>query len=86
MLQARALSRNRTKYVQYRIREYGVELFRWLEEGAYFYVCCDASRMAKDVDSVLREVISSHGKMSNSGVEDYVKTLLATKRYVRDVY
>ena len=37
-------------YVQHKMLEKGAELWRWLNDGAVFYVCGDASRMAKDVD------------------------------------
>ncbi|MGV1793704.1 molybdopterin-dependent oxidoreductase [Rhizobium sp. A37_96] len=73
-------------YVQHRMGEYGAELFRWLERGAYFYVCGDASRMARDVDAALKEIIAYHGNMSSDMAENYVKELSASKRYVRDVY
>ncbi|MFC5756782.1 molybdopterin-dependent oxidoreductase [Rhizobium sp. GCM10022189] len=73
-------------YVQHRMGEYGAELFRWLEEGAYFYVCGDASRMARDVDAALKEIVACHGNMTGDMAEKYVKALSAAKRYVRDVY
>jgi glutamate synthase (NADPH/NADH) large chain len=73
-------------YVQDRMREEGAELFQWLEEGGYFFVCGDAYRMAKDVDKTLHEVIAEHGNMSPEEAEAYVNTLKAEKRYVRDVY
>jgi len=73
-------------YVQHRMGEYGAELFRWLEEGAHFYVCGDAGRMAKDVDAALREIVACHGRMSGDAADSYVKALAASKRYVRDVY
>jgi sulfite reductase (NADPH) flavoprotein alpha-component len=50
-------------YVQDRMREQGAELFKWLEEGAHFYVCGDANRMAKDVHAALLDVIQTHGGM-----------------------
>jgi len=83
-----AFSRDQDKkiYVQDRLREAGAELFRWLEEGAHFYVCGDASRMAKDVDAALREIVA---KESGKGAEfagNYVEELRAAKRYARDVY
>ena len=33
-----------------RMRENGADLWKWLEGGAHFYVCGDATRMARDVD------------------------------------
>mgnify|MGYP000892143072 CR=1 FL=1 len=73
-------------YVQDRMREQGAELWSWLEKGAYFYVCGDASRMAKDVDQALHDVITEHGKMSVDEAVAYVKKLKKDKRYSRDVY
>ncbi len=73
-------------YVQDRMREQGSELWSWLEKGAYFYVCGDASRMAKDVDKALHDVIAEHGKMSADEAVAYVKKMKKDKRYSRDVY
>ncbi|MER6350551.1 bifunctional nitrate reductase/sulfite reductase flavoprotein subunit alpha [Streptomyces sp. NPDC001634] len=73
-------------YVQDRMREHGPELWHWLQDGARFYVCGDASRMAKDVDRALRDIATLHGGLSEPEAEAYVKQLAADKRYVRDVY
>ncbi|GAB1818256.1 molybdopterin-dependent oxidoreductase [Herbidospora sp. RD11066] len=73
-------------YVQDRMREQGHRLWAWLEEGAHLYVCGDASRMAKDVDRALRDVVATHGGLDEDAAAAYVKRLTATKRYVRDVY
>jgi len=73
-------------YVQDRMLENGAELFTWLEQGGYFFVCGDAYRMAKDVDKALHEVIAEHGKLSEQQAVDYVNQLKKDKRYVRDVY
>ncbi|MCT9009451.1 bifunctional nitrate reductase/sulfite reductase flavoprotein subunit alpha [Streptomyces rhizosphaerihabitans] len=73
-------------YVQDRMREHGPQLWSWLQEGAHFYVCGDASRMAKDVDRALRDIAIAHGGHSVEGAAAYVKQLAAEKRYVRDVY
>jgi sulfite reductase (NADPH) flavoprotein alpha-component len=73
-------------YVQDRMIENGAELFTWLEQGGYFFVCGDAYRMAKDVDKALHEVISTHGRLSEQQAIDYVNQLKKDKRYVRDVY
>jgi NADPH-dependent sulfite reductase flavoprotein alpha-component len=83
-----AFSRDqRTKiYVQDRIREQGAKLWSWLKDGAHLYVCGDATRMAKDVDRALREIITQHGHLSPADADAYVKQLGTDKRYVRDVY
>jgi len=57
-----------------------------LEEGAHFYVCGDASRMAKDVDAALRLVVEQQRGSSPEDAADYVNRLKKDKRYVRDVY
>jgi sulfite reductase (NADPH) flavoprotein alpha-component len=83
-----AWSRDRAEkvYVQQRMLEHATELWRWLEDGAGFYVCGDASRMAKDVDTALHQVIETAGGKSAGESADYVKRLKAEKRYCRDVY
>ena len=73
-------------YVQDRMLEQGAELFLWLEQGGYFFVCGDAYRMAKDVDQALHAVIAEHGNFSEQQAIDYVNQLKKDKRYVRDVY
>ena len=73
-------------YVQDRMEQHGRELYAWLEEGASFYVCGDASRMAKDVEATLRAVVERHGGLSSEAAVAYVRRLGADKRYVRDVY
>ncbi len=73
-------------YVQHRMAESGEELYRWLEEGAHFYVCGDASRMAKDVDATLHQIIQTHGGKSPEQAAAYVANLKQAKRYARDVY
>ncbi len=73
-------------YVQDRMIEHGVELYAWLERGGYFYVCGDASRMAKDVDAALHTVVEVHGGMTSEQAGDYIKKLKSEKRYLRDVY
>ncbi|MFJ7337534.1 molybdopterin-dependent oxidoreductase [Streptomyces sp. NPDC101116] len=73
-------------YVQDRMREHGPELWHWLRDGARFYVCGDASRMAKDVDRALRDIAVAHGGLGEDEAAAYVKQLAADKRYVRDVY
>jgi sulfite reductase (NADPH) flavoprotein alpha-component len=64
--------------------ENAAELFAWLEAGAHFYVCGDASRMAKDVDAALHKVIETAGKKTPAEPAAYVNALMASRRYARD--
>jgi sulfite reductase (NADPH) flavoprotein alpha-component len=73
-------------YVQHRMLEHAAELFQWLENGAFFYVCGDARRMAKDVDAALHEAIGRGLQKSPDQAADYVAALKNAKRYQRDVY
>jgi sulfite reductase (NADPH) flavoprotein alpha-component len=73
-------------YVQDRMRENAAELWTWIKGGAYFYVCGDAKRMAKDVDLALHDVIEKEGKMDVAAAAEYVKQMKKDKRYQRDVY
>jgi sulfite reductase (NADPH) flavoprotein alpha-component len=73
-------------YVQDRMLEHAKELFEWLEEGACFYVCGDASRMAKDVHAALQKVAQVGGGKSESEAVEYVNQLQSKGRYKRDVY
>jgi sulfite reductase (NADPH) flavoprotein alpha-component len=73
-------------YVQNRMLEGGAELWSWLEAGAHFYVCGDASRMAKDVDAALHMIVEKHGGKPADDAKTYVAKLKSDKRYQRDVY
>jgi NADPH-dependent sulfite reductase flavoprotein alpha-component len=73
-------------YVQDRMREHGPLLWSWLQDGAHFYVCGDAARMARDVEAALREIAAVHGGLDETESAAYVKQLAADKRYLRDVY
>lgn len=73
-------------YVQHRMLEHSREIFGWLEEGASFYVCGDASRMAADVHDTLIRIVSREGDKSPEEATDYVNQLKKSNRYQRDVY
>ena len=65
----------------------GAELWRWVNErGAHLYVCGDASRMAKDVQSALLTIFREHGGLDEADAEEYLGQLRREKRYQRDVY
>lgn len=83
-----AFSRDQAEkvYVQHRMLENADELWRWLEDGGYFYVCGDASRMAKDVDDALHRIVEQAGGKSKEAAAEYVEELKKSKRYRKDVY
>jgi sulfite reductase (NADPH) flavoprotein alpha-component len=83
-----AFSRDQEKkvYVQHRMMEQGKEIFEWLEQGAHFYVCGDAKRMASDVDNALKQIVAEQGGMSAEEASAYVAKLVKENRYQRDVY
>lgn len=83
-----AWSRDQAKkvYVQDRMREAGADLWRWLQEGAHFYVCGDAARMARDVDTALRDIARAEGGLDADQARDWVVALARQGRYQRDVY
>lgn len=73
-------------YVQDKMLDSGAELWQWIEEGATFYVCGDAKRMAKDVDVALHKIAQDHGGLSEEEAVEFYKQLKKEKRYQRDVY
>ncbi len=73
-------------YVQNRMLENSRDLYQWLEDGAYFYVCGDADRMAPDVEDALLQIIAKESGKDLDTAMEYLKTLKLEKRYLRDVY
>jgi sulfite reductase (NADPH) flavoprotein alpha-component len=74
-------------YVQHKMMEKAAEIWNWLDgEGAYFFVCGDARRMAKDVDAALRNIVQKEGGKTIEQALEYVEKLKNEKRYKRDVY
>jgi sulfite reductase (NADPH) flavoprotein alpha-component len=83
-----AFSRDQAEkiYVQDRLKENASEVFSWLERGAHIYVCGDMSRMAKDVETALLDIIATQGQLSQEQANAYLKDLRNAKRYQKDVY
>ena len=74
-------------YVQHKMLNCAAEIWKWMDgEGAHFFVCGDARRMAKDVDAALRKIIQETGGKSEDVTNEYVEKLKSDKRYKRDVY
>ena len=85
-----AFSRDQAEkiYVQNRMHENAAELWRWLQDGAYFYICGDAKRMAKDVHQMLITIAQEQGGMTPEAAKEYIEVQFAKteKRYLKDVY
>ncbi len=75
-------------YVQHLMKKHGEEIWAWIDGGAYFYVCGDKSRMAKDVHKTLIGICGEHGGMSEEDAHEFVENRMmrVEKRYLRDVY
>ena len=75
-------------YVQHLMEQHGEEIWNWIDDGAYFYVCGDKNYMARDVHSTLIGICSEYGGMSEEEAKEFVESgLMKTeKRYLRDVY
>ena len=73
-------------YVQDKLREAAADVWQWLKNGAYVYVCGDAARMAKDVERTLLDIIAGEGGMHADDAEEDLDELRQEKRYQRDVY
>jgi len=83
-----AFSRDQTDklYVQHRMVERRRELYAWLQDGAYVYVCGDATKMAADVHEALIGIVAKEQGKGRDAAVEYVENLQAQKRYQRDVY
>ncbi|TCT08012.1 sulfite reductase subunit alpha [Aquabacter spiritensis] len=73
-------------YVQDRIRQAGAELWAWLSDGAHFYICGDAQRMAKDVEAALVDVAAAQGGLARAAAANFLADLKKAGRYQADVY
>jgi sulfite reductase (NADPH) flavoprotein alpha-component len=83
-----AFSRDQERkiYVQDLMMQNARQIWQWIDEGAFLYVCGDAARMAKDVDRTLREIVQEQGGRQPDDAESYIQTLKDDRRYQRDVY
>ncbi|KAK0629716.1 hypothetical protein B0T17DRAFT_195292 [Bombardia bombarda] len=83
-----AFSREGSKkvYVQHRLKERAVEINELLEKKAYFYVCGDAANMAREVNTVLGQILSEQRGITEAKAEEIVKNMRATNQYQEDVW
>lgn len=77
---------SRKVYVQHRLLEHAAEVYRWLEQGAYIYVCGEEQNMAPDVERALTEIIMRQGGTDPDAAAAYLAEMRTSRRYQRDVY
>ena len=73
-------------YVQHRLKEHAAELYSWLEQGAYIYVCGDEKHMAHDVHTAFIDIVKEQRQVSEQDAIAYIAQLQDQGRYQRDVY
>lgn len=73
-------------YVQHKMWEQRKDLWAWIKEGAHFYVCGDAKKMARDVEAMLQKIAAVEENISEEEARRKIKELRAEKRYLADVY
>ncbi|WP_370387633.1 assimilatory sulfite reductase (NADPH) flavoprotein subunit [Snodgrassella alvi] len=77
---------NEKIYVQHKLREQAADIWAWLQRGAHIYVCGDATKMARDVEQALLDIVSAQGQLSTEDADEYLSELRQEQRYQRDVY
>jgi sulfite reductase (NADPH) flavoprotein alpha-component len=73
-------------YVQHRMREVARDLWAWIADGAFIYICGDALRMAKDVENALTDVVAEQSGRTADDAAKFIADLKAQGRYQADVY
>ncbi|MCX8586238.1 MULTISPECIES: assimilatory sulfite reductase (NADPH) flavoprotein subunit [unclassified Gilliamella] len=73
-------------YVQDKLMAQASDIWQWLQEGAFIYVCGDAKRMAKAVDLALQQILMTQAQYRQEQAISYLDELRSQKRYQRDVY
>lgn len=77
------------RYVQHLLDEHTLELQELiLHRRAYFYVCGDAQRMARDVFKTMIQILagSEHFQGDSIAAEKYVVDMKAERRWLEDVW
>jgi sulfite reductase (NADPH) flavoprotein alpha-component len=73
-------------YVQDRMIAYGAELYQWIIDGAYIYVCGKKDPMSMDVENTLVKIAQQFGGKSLEEAQLFIDDLKDTHRYHKDVY
>lgn len=73
-------------YVQHKMENHKDLIGDLMDKGANFYVCGDASRMARDVQAQLVKILAARAQLSETAAADLVKSFKVNNRYQEDVW
>jgi sulfite reductase (NADPH) flavoprotein alpha-component len=73
-------------YVQHKMRAAAADLYAWIAEGAYVYVCGEAQRMAPDVQNTVIEIIAAGAGLDRDAALGKLREMETAGRYCKDVY
>ena len=73
-------------YVQHKMMLQAVEIFDWLDNGAYLYICGAKDPMSADVENTLLQIIQQVGNKTAVEANDYLNSLKEDGRFMKDVY
>ncbi len=73
------------RYVQHIVAEQGAELARWIDDGAYIYIC-GALAMGHAVEEALAEALAEARGLDAEAAQEAVKDLRRGKRLLKDLY
>ncbi len=73
-------------YVQHKLWQHREELAKWMESGAYLYICGAKEPMSVDVENMLAQIIKDQKGLTEEGAVEYINALKEEGRYLKDVY
>lgn len=73
-------------YVQHKLAANGEKIAKLLKEGAFIYVCGDASKMARDVQHALTEIVAKDRSISEEKASELIRSYKTQNRYQEDVW
>ncbi|HUR10827.1 MAG TPA: flavodoxin domain-containing protein [Flavitalea sp.] len=83
-----AFSRDGTEkiYVQHKMRKKARQLYEWIENGAYVYICGAKEPMSVDVENTLLYIIAEEGNKSADESMLFLAEMKERGKYLKDVY
>lgn len=73
-------------YVQHKLYENGKDIWDWVQEGAYVYICGEADPMSKEVEAMFLLILQKFGNLTIDESKHYLLLMKKEKRYLCDVY